>query len=85
MFEQIVGAAGDWSGYIVSSAGDINNDGYLDILIGAAYASPNGRSEAGTSYLIFGKASNSTDIDLSSDLVTNSVGFKVLIYIVILL
>ena len=67
------------SGY--SSAGDFNNDGYSDIIIGAPYAHPNGRFHAGTSYLIFGKASGFTDIDLSSDLVTNSVGFKVLIYI----
>ena len=78
MHEQIVG---DYSGYSVSSAGDFNNDGYLDIIIGALYASPYGRFEAGTSYLIFGKASGFTDIDLSSDLVTNSVGFKVSIYI----
>ena len=79
MYEQIVG------GWIVSSAGDFNNDGYSDIIIGAPYASPDGRSDAGTSYLIFGKATGFTDIDLSLDLVTNSVGFQVLIYIVTLL
>ena len=72
----------DYSGYSVSSAGDFNNDGYSDIIIGAPWASPDDRSSAGTSYLIFGKATGFTDIDLSSDLVTNSVGFKVLIYIV---
>ena len=64
----------------VSSAGDFNNDGYLDIIIGAPYADPNSRTEAGTSYLIFGKATSFTNIDLSSDLITNSVGFKVLIF-----
>ena len=76
MYEQIVG------GWIVSSAGDFNNDGYSDIIIGALWADPDGRSGAGTSYLLFGKATDFTDIDLSSDLVTNSVGFKVSIYIV---
>jgi len=68
----------------VSSAGDFNNDGYLDIIIGAFYASPYSRTNAGTSYLIFGKATGFTDIDLSSDLVTNSVGFKVIIYMYII-
>ena len=68
-------ATDDYSGY--SSSGDFNNDGYSDIIIGAPWADLDGRYEAGTSYLIFGKATGFTDIDLSSDLVTNSVGFKV--------
>ena len=77
---QIFGeAAYDYSGKSVSSAGDFNNDGYDDIIIGAYGADPDSRNNAGTSYLVFGKASGFTDIDLTTDLVANSVGFKVLI------
>ncbi|MBN2833437.1 MAG: FG-GAP repeat protein, partial [Candidatus Delongbacteria bacterium] len=44
----------DRSGYSVSSAGDVNGDGYSDIIIGARFADPNGNDLAGESYVIFG-------------------------------
>ena len=59
-------AANDQSGYSVSSAGDVNNDGYSDVIIGARYADPSSRSEAGTSYVIYGGPTTNTAIDLSS-------------------
>ena len=49
-------AAGDSSGRSVSSAGDINNDGVDDLIIGAYRADPNG-SNSGSSYLVFGRSS----------------------------
>jgi hypothetical protein len=49
--------AGDGSGYSVSSAGDVNGDGYDDILIGAPWDDNGGEGDQGQTYLIFGKAS----------------------------
>jgi Ca2+-binding RTX toxin-like protein len=61
------GNANDWSGYSVSSAGDINGDGVDDLIIGAPLADPNGSERAGTSYLVFGGSGlgSSGTIDLS--------------------
>ena len=44
----------DYSGTSVSSAGDVNGDGIDDVIIGADYADPNGTSNAGESYVVFG-------------------------------
>ena len=43
----------DFSGVSVSGAGDINGDGFDDIIIGASRADPNGYS-SGESYVVFG-------------------------------
>jgi 2C-methyl-D-erythritol 2,4-cyclodiphosphate synthase len=48
-----IGADGR-SGFSVSSAGDVNGDGVDDVIIGAIDAEPNGQSQAGESYVVFG-------------------------------
>ncbi len=55
-------------GFSVANAGDINGDGYDDLVIGAPSASPNGNSKAGKTYVAFGSNANSAGsaIDLSS-------------------
>jgi len=59
-------AAGDLSGFSVSSAGDVNGDGIDDIIIGAVRADPNGVFDAGQSFIIFGNSNGfSASLDLS--------------------
>jgi hypothetical protein len=43
-------------GATLSSAGDVNGDGFDDIIVGAAYSNAHDDAEAGTSYVIFGHA-----------------------------
>jgi len=56
--------ADDWSGFSVAS-GDINGDGYNDVIIGANRADPAGGANAGEVYVIFGNASPKTTIDFN--------------------
>ncbi len=46
----------DHSGSLVSTAGDVNGDGFADVLISAHYADINGNA-SGSVYVVFGKAS----------------------------
>ena len=53
-------AFNNWSGFAVSEAGDVNADGIDDIIIGAPKASPEGKAEAGITYVVFGSLSGLT-------------------------
>ncbi len=48
-------ATGDRTGRSVSAAGDINGDGIDDLIIGALRADPDGISDAGSTYVVFGR------------------------------
>ena len=61
--------AGDQSGRSVASAGDVNGDGFDDLIVGAPSADgpADGRTTAGDSYVIFGKAGGfAATIDLAT-------------------
>ncbi|MFO0820430.1 MAG: choice-of-anchor D domain-containing protein [Pirellulales bacterium] len=71
-------AIDDQSGYSVSGAGDVNGDGFDDLLIGApmADAGSPARVDAGITYVIFGKSSGfDAEIDLGS--LDGTLGFKI--------
>ncbi|MFV2090090.1 MAG: hypothetical protein ACC642_05500, partial [Pseudomonadales bacterium] len=68
--------AGDRSGWSVSGAGDVNGDGFDDMIIGAVFADPNGRDDAGESYVLFGKSGGfSAVIELST--LDGANGFRI--------
>ena len=69
-FRIIGGDTDDWTGWTVSSAGDVNGDGVDDVLVSANRASGVGNLEhwAGEAYVIFGKETSDgivfSDIDV---------------------
>src|SRR4028118_657152 len=73
-------ATDDNSGWSVSSAGDVNGDGFDDLIIGARLADPNGILGAGQSYVVFGSNSgfgasfNLSTLNGSNGFAINGIG-----------
>jgi hypothetical protein len=69
---KITGEAGyDRAGVSVSAAGDVNNDGYDDLLVGA-----DGNNGTGAAYLLFGDATPPDAVSLA-DVALGQGGFKI--------
>ncbi|MBL8582792.1 MAG: FG-GAP repeat protein, partial [Rhizobiaceae bacterium] len=68
--------AGDYAGWSVSSAGDVNGDGFGDLIVGAQL-SPTGGLNAGAAYLVFGAATSPASIDLD-DIAAGIGGFRII-------
>ena len=54
--------AKDQAGSAVSSAGDVDGDGYVDVLIGAQHRDPGGVTDAGVAYLLRGALSGTVSV-----------------------
>jgi hypothetical protein len=67
--------SGDESGSVLASAGDVNGDGFDDVIVGAPLANADGRQDSGETYVVFGKAGGFASVfDLTSIDGTN--GFR---------
>ncbi|HEY4940495.1 MAG TPA: hypothetical protein VII56_03630 [Rhizomicrobium sp.] len=79
---EVTGLTGDQSGTSVASAGDINGDGYADVIIGAPNSSPNGVS-SGASYVVYGNSGgfsaniNVSDLPGPGGTLGRQLGFKI--------
>ncbi len=56
---------GDEMGHDVSGAGDVNGDGFDDVIVATPYAFPGGGTHIGQSFVVFGK-SNGIAVELSA-------------------
>ncbi len=67
--------ADDGFGRQIANAGDVNGDGADDLIVGARFADPGGRTNAGSAWVIFGSKGPSQDIDLASATATQAIRF----------
>lgn len=73
--------ADDFAGRAVAGAGDVNGDGFDDLIIGAAYANPDpggeaGSEDAGEAYVLFGRASGFNAL-MSAATLDGQDGFRI--------
>ena len=66
----------DESGRAVSSAGDVNGDGYDDLFIGAPLAEPHGERGAGEAYVVYGGATGTESLVPVTAKGTNAPAFR---------
>ncbi len=71
-------AADDWFGNSVAGAGDVNGDGYADVIVGAPY-NDRGGSAAGAAYVFYGGAAmdNTPDVIIVGEIHDDQLGWSV--------
>ena len=67
--------ANDFAGFSVSSAGDVNGDGFDDVILGA-FLNDGGGTNAGAAYVVFGASTRSSSINLDN-VALGTGGFKI--------
>ena len=67
-------ASDDWSGFGLAPAGDVNGDGYDDIIVGVPQDDTNGE-DAGRAYVLFSNATG--DLPNFSDVLAGTGGFVI--------
>ena len=74
------GSANDNSGFSVAAAGDVNADGFKDVIIGAYKADEPSQNDAGIAYVIFGHSGSFSNIQLpsASTALAATVGFRII-------
>jgi hypothetical protein len=70
----IIGNVGESAGWAVSSAGDVNGDGFDDLIIGAPYGDKP-TTNAGSAYIVYGRAGGFANVDLKA--LTSSQGYVI--------
>jgi len=75
---KVLGAnAQEFLGISISNGGDINGDGFDDVVIGSNAASANGKGGAGIAYVLYGRPAGFPSI-IDTRTFDNSLGFRVL-------
>ena len=77
-FRVINGPTGSQLGNAVAGIGDVNDDGFADVIISATTGDVSGRPKAGYAFVIFGRVGPFTDITVTATWAASSVGFMIL-------
>jgi len=72
------GVTGSAMGYSVSEAGDFNGDGIPDFVLTAGLTDPNGKTDAGEAYVIYGSATGTFPPTIKLDSLTSSEGVAII-------
>ncbi len=65
-------AGGDQAGSAIAGVGDVDGDGFDDLMVGAPYRDAGGNSDAGAAYLLSGPLSGSSSLSAATAILTGT-------------